>query len=115
MKRMLGAAMLLSMAAIMPAQQAAAQDPVGGAIVGGALGAIVGGAVGRGVEARKMLADDFLGPITVDRFRPGVPTEHVPFPIEAENRVVFNLFNQNAKTLFARAQCFPSPFALARR
>ena len=37
MKRMLGAAMLLSMAAIMPAQRAAAQDPVGGAIVGGAL------------------------------------------------------------------------------
>jgi hypothetical protein len=48
MKRMLGAAMLLSMAAIMPVQQAAAQDPIGGAIVGGALGGIIGGAVGRG-------------------------------------------------------------------
>lgn len=48
MKRMLGAAMLLGMAAIMPAQQAAAQDPIGGAIVGGALGGIIGGAVGRG-------------------------------------------------------------------
>jgi hypothetical protein len=48
MKRMLGAAMLLGMAAIMPAQQASAQDPIGGAIVGGALGGIIGGAVGRG-------------------------------------------------------------------
>jgi hypothetical protein len=48
MKRMLGAAMLLGMAAIMPAQQAAAQDPIGGAIVGAALGGIIGGAVGRG-------------------------------------------------------------------
>jgi len=48
MKRMLGAAMLLGTAAIMPAQQAAAQDPIGGAIVGGALGGIIGGAVGRG-------------------------------------------------------------------
>jgi hypothetical protein len=48
MKRMLGAAMLLGMAAIIPAQQAAAQDPIGGAIVGGALGGIIGGAVGRG-------------------------------------------------------------------
>jgi hypothetical protein len=48
MKRMLGAAMLLGMAAIMPTQQASAQDPIGGAIVGGALGGIIGGAVGRG-------------------------------------------------------------------
>jgi len=48
MKRMLGAAMLLSMAAIMPAQEAAAQDPVDGAIVGGAVGGIIGGAVGHG-------------------------------------------------------------------
>jgi hypothetical protein len=48
MKRMLGAAVLLSMASVMPAQQAAAQDPIGGAIVGGALGGIIGGAVGRG-------------------------------------------------------------------
>ena len=62
MKRMLGAAMLLSMAAIMPAQQAAAQDPVGGAIVGGALGAIVGGAVGRG--AGGAIAGGLIGATT---------------------------------------------------
>src|SRR6516162_2430685 len=48
MKRMLGAAMLLSVTTIMPAQEAAAQDPVAGAIVGGAVGGIIGGAVGRG-------------------------------------------------------------------
>jgi outer membrane lipoprotein SlyB len=41
-------AVLLALAAVMPLQQAAAQDPVGGAIVGGALGGIIGGAVGRG-------------------------------------------------------------------
>jgi outer membrane lipoprotein SlyB len=38
----------LALAAVIPAQQAAAQDPIGGAIVGGALGGIIGGAVGRG-------------------------------------------------------------------
>ena len=48
MKRTMAAAAFLSVAALMPSQQAAAQDPVGGAIVGGALGAIVGGAVGHG-------------------------------------------------------------------
>ncbi len=48
MKRMLGAGVFLTLAALMPAQQAAAQDPNGGAIVGGALGGIIGGAVGRG-------------------------------------------------------------------
>ena len=47
MIRTIGAA-LLAIAALMPVQQAAAQDPVGGAIVGGALGGIIGGAVGRG-------------------------------------------------------------------
>ena len=46
MKRMLGAAMLLGMAIIIPAQQAAAQDPVGGAIGHGAGGAIAGGLIG---------------------------------------------------------------------
>jgi hypothetical protein len=48
MKRMLGAGVLLALAAVMPAQRAAAQDPIGGAIVGGALGGIIGGAVGHG-------------------------------------------------------------------
>src|SRR3974377_560100 len=62
MKRMLGAAMLLSMATIVPAQQAAAQDPVGGAIVGGALGAIVGGAVGHG--AGGAIAGGLIGATT---------------------------------------------------
>ena len=48
MKQTIGAAAILTLAALTPAQQAAAQDPVGGAIVGGALGGIIGGAVGRG-------------------------------------------------------------------
>ena len=48
MMRTLAAGAFLALAALMPAQQAAAQDPVGGAIVGGALGGIIGGAVGRG-------------------------------------------------------------------
>ena len=62
MKRMLGAAMLLGMAIIIPAQQAAAQDPVGGAIVGGALGAIVGGAIGHG--AGGAIAGGLIGATT---------------------------------------------------
>jgi hypothetical protein len=46
--RTLGAGVFLALAALLPSQPAAAQDPVAGAIVGGALGGIVGGALGRG-------------------------------------------------------------------
>jgi hypothetical protein len=48
MSRGLGAAALLTIAIAMPIQEAAAQDPVGGAILGGAAGAIIGGALGGG-------------------------------------------------------------------
>ena len=48
MKRILGACALLVLTSVMPVPQAAAQDPVGGAIVGGALGGIIGGALGHG-------------------------------------------------------------------
>jgi hypothetical protein len=48
MMRTAAAGIFLALAALTPAQQAAAQDPVGGAIVGGTLGAIIGGAIGRG-------------------------------------------------------------------
>src|SRR6516225_9811255 len=48
MIRTLGALIVLGVAATMPVQEAAAQDVLGGAIVGGALGGILGGALGRG-------------------------------------------------------------------
>jgi hypothetical protein len=48
MLRTLGVATLLTLAAAMPAQEAAAQDPLGGAILGGAAGAIIGGVAGGG-------------------------------------------------------------------
>jgi outer membrane lipoprotein SlyB len=48
MKRILAAGVLLALATVIPLQQAAAQDPIGGAIVGGALGGIIGGAIGHG-------------------------------------------------------------------
>ena len=48
MMRTLGAVVFLALAALLPAQQAAAQDPVAGAVVGGALGGIIGGALGHG-------------------------------------------------------------------
>jgi uncharacterized protein YcfJ len=48
MYRALGAAALLIISIAAPMQDAAAQDPVGGAILGGAAGAIVGGALGGG-------------------------------------------------------------------
>jgi uncharacterized protein YcfJ len=52
MYRSLGAAALLAIAIIAaPVQDAAAQDPVGGAILGGAAGAILGGAMGGGKGA----------------------------------------------------------------
>src|ERR1700758_168140 len=47
MMRSLGAGVLLALSALLPAQQAAAQDPLAGAIVGGALGGIIGGAAQR--------------------------------------------------------------------
>jgi hypothetical protein len=56
MKRMLGAAMLLGVAAIMPAQEATAQDPVAGAIVGGALGGIKSVARSAGAQAARLPA-----------------------------------------------------------
>jgi hypothetical protein len=43
-----GAAALLTIAVAMPVQEAAAQDALGGAILGGAAGAILGGALGGG-------------------------------------------------------------------
>jgi hypothetical protein len=48
MRRVLGASAFLAIALAMPIHDAAAQDPVGGAIVGGAAGAIIGGALGGG-------------------------------------------------------------------
>ncbi len=48
MHRALGASAFLIIALAMPIQDAAAQDPGGGAILGGAAGAIVGGALGGG-------------------------------------------------------------------
>jgi len=48
MYRAFGAAALLTIAIAGPVQEAAAQDPVGGALLGGAGGAIVGGALGGG-------------------------------------------------------------------
>ena len=46
MVRSLAAASLLTLACIVPLQQAAAQDAIGGAIFGGAAGALLGGALG---------------------------------------------------------------------
>jgi uncharacterized protein YcfJ len=48
MIRIVGTAALLTLAAAMPLNEAAAQDPLGGAILGGAAGAIIGGAAGGG-------------------------------------------------------------------
>jgi hypothetical protein len=46
MNRALGAAALLAIAVAVPAQDAAAQDPVAGAILGGVTGGVIGGALG---------------------------------------------------------------------
>lgn len=49
MRRVIGAALLVALAAAVPVQEAQAQDVIGGAIVGGAVGGMIGGAVtGRG-------------------------------------------------------------------
>ena len=46
MYRALGVAALLSIAIAAPVQDAAAQDPVGGAILGGVTGGVTGGVIG---------------------------------------------------------------------
>lgn len=48
MMRILSAGAILALAALVPAQQAAAQDPLAGAIIGGAVGGIIGGSLGHG-------------------------------------------------------------------
>lgn len=48
MLRNFGIAAMLGLALMMPAQDAAAQDALGGALFGGAFGAIFGGALGGG-------------------------------------------------------------------
>ena len=48
MKRVLGGAVVLTLAMAMPLQDARAQDALGGALFGGAAGAIIGGALGGG-------------------------------------------------------------------
>ena len=48
MRRVFGAAIFLAVAIAMPVQEASAQDPLAGALLGGAAGAIVGGALGGG-------------------------------------------------------------------
>ncbi len=61
MYRGLGAAALLTIAIALPVQDAAAQDPIGGALLGGAAGAILGGAVGGG---RGAAAGAIIGGVT---------------------------------------------------
>jgi hypothetical protein len=51
MMRSLGAGVALALAALLPAQPAAAQNPLGGAIIGGTLGGIIGGAAGHNAGA----------------------------------------------------------------
>jgi hypothetical protein len=51
MRATLGAGIFLALAALLSAEPVAAQDPVGGAIIGGAVGGIIGGALGRGPGA----------------------------------------------------------------
>src|SRR5262249_21882701 len=48
MLRTLGTVTLLTVAVVIPFKEAAAQDPLGGAILGGATGAIIGGVAGGG-------------------------------------------------------------------
>jgi len=48
MYRQFGATVMLGLALAMPVREAAAQDPLAGAILGGAAGAILGGALGGG-------------------------------------------------------------------
>ena len=58
---MLDTGLLLALATLLPVQQAAAQDPVGGAIAGGVLGGNGGGILGHG---RGAVAGALIGATT---------------------------------------------------
>ena len=68
----------------MPMQEAAAQDPVGGAIVGGATGAIIGGVLGggRGAAIGALIGGATGAAIAVDIAPPPLPVYDQP-PIPA--------------------------------
>jgi hypothetical protein len=51
MYRSFGAAAFLAIAIAAPVQEAAAQNPLGGALLGGAAGAVIGGVAGGGKGA----------------------------------------------------------------
>src|SRR6516164_6961097 len=84
MIRAVGISALLAIALAMPMQEAAAQDPVGGAIVGGATGAIIGGVLGggRGAAIGAIIGGATGAAIAVDVAPPPLPVYDQP-PIPA--------------------------------
>jgi len=82
--RALGSSACLAIALAMPMQEAAAQDPVGGAIVGGATGAIIGGVLGggRGAAIGAIVGGATGAAIAVDIAPPPLPVYDQP-PIPA--------------------------------
>src|SRR6185503_1102164 len=56
------------------------------------------------VEAREMLADDFLGLVALDAFRPSVPAGDPSFRVEHEHRIVADTANQQTELLLAAPQ-----------
>ena len=84
MIRALGSSACLAIALAMPMQEAAAQDPVGGAIVGGATGAVIGGVLGggRGAAIGAIIGGATGAAIAVDIAPPPLPVYDQP-PIPA--------------------------------
>jgi hypothetical protein len=55
------------------------------------------------VEARDVLSDDLVRPVSFDALRTVVPGDDVPVRSEHEDRVVLYALHQQAKALFGRA------------
>src|SRR6516162_7444712 len=84
MIRAVGISAFVAIVLAMPIQDAAAQDPVGGAIVGGATGAIIGGVLGggRGAAIGAIVGGVTGAAIAVDVAPPPLPVYDQP-PIPA--------------------------------
>src|SRR5262245_4326164 len=57
-----------------------------------------------GIEPGEMLVDDFLCRVAADRFRSSIPAQNSPLPIEREDGIVLDVFDQDSKALFARSE-----------
>ena len=66
---------------------------------------LTAGNILRGIEAGKVLPDDFLRRVALDFLCPWVPRHHVAVRVEHVDRVFFHAIHQNVELLGCLMQC----------